>query len=75
MTESRAQAIAQIEHDREKGYVFDEAVFDEGREPKKITKHKIEDDRKFIGEGDYWEHLSPDERKWILHHIMLRREL
>ena len=74
MTESRAQAIARIEHDREKGYVFEEAVFDEGREPKRITKHKIEDDRKFMGEGDYWEHF-PDERKWVLHHIMLRRDL
>ena len=74
MTESKAQAIARIEHDREKGYVFEEAVFDEGRKPKRVTMHKIEDDRKFIGEGDYWEHF-PDERKWVLHHIMLRRDL
>ncbi len=74
MTESRAQAIAQIEHDREKGYICEGPIFDEGREPKKDTKRRIEDDRKFIGEGDYWEHF-PDEHKWVLHHIMLRKEL
>ena len=49
-------------------------TFDVGRELREDTKHHIEDDRRFLESGDYWEHFE-DERKWVLHHLSPRFKL
>ena len=74
MGEARARAIADIEMRRESQGIELGETFDVGRELREDTKRHIEDDRRFLESGDYWEHFE-DERKWVLHHLSPRFKL
>ena len=64
MGEARARAIADIEMRRESQAIEFGERFDMGSELQEDTKPHIEDDRKFLESGDYWEYFE-DERKWF----------
>ena len=74
MGEARARAIADIEMRRESQGIELGETFDVGRELREDTKRHIEDDRRFLESGDYWEHFE-DEREWVLHHLSRRFKL
>ena len=74
MGEARARAIADIEMRRESRGIELGETFDVGRELREDTKRHIEDDRRFLESGEYWEHFE-DERKWVLHHLSPRFKL
>ena len=74
MGEARARAIADIEMRRESQRYELGETFHVGRELREDTKRHIQNERRFLESGDYWEHFE-DERKWVLHDLSPRFKL